>query len=581
MLPFFSFHDSAGGLKRYDQIVRRLLVMCLVAVAPLVADDHWISVHAGPFQVFSSVGDKPAREVLNELEQLRYALGSALAKQNPQLVWPIKVLVFRHGAAPAPLPTPALSRDAWMVSVDEKALLTVALKGQITRRLLDENTHKLPDAVDNGLVLLYSTLTANGTRITVGEPVANPTRDWARLQMLETDENTAGELHIYLSNLEQGGDMDVACRNAFRLSAAELEKRLDAYLHAGHFVGRTFGGAAISPDRDFRVTQLDSTDAKLLMGDYLLAAGSPNAVEFYTQVHGADADEGLGLAALASSDRAGAQKHFADALSQNSKNARAWYEAGGLESAPDKKKADLVKAAELNPKWADPFVRLSETEPGPVRRTFWLKKAAEASPRDIRLWEAVARSAAEAEQFQDAARAWAMAERAAGSDDERVKVRDERMHAEQEHLDAADAARKREEDERQRDLDRVRQASLAEIHAAETKANSQLNPDGRFSKEGAIEWSELEKEGPSVDGVFERFDCLGQQGRIVIQTAQGKLVRLLVIDPAQVAIQGGDGALACGAQKPARKVHVRYDPNSNTKAGTSGEVRAIQFVQAP
>ncbi len=563
----------------YDRVVRRLVLLCVLAVLPLCADDHWISVHAGPFQVFSSVGDKQAREVLNELEQLRWALGTALAKQDPQLIWPIHVLIFRHGGAPVPLPTLAFSRDAWMVAVDEKSLLTGDLKGQVTRRLLDENTHKLPDAVDNGLVLLYSTLTANGTRITVGEPVATPTRDWARLQMLETDENTAGEVHIFLSNLEQGGDMDVASRNAFRLDAAELERRLDAYLKTGHYVARTFGGDNISPDRDFRVTSLDGQDAKLLMGDYYLAAGSPRAADFYTQAHGVEAMEGLGLAALANGDRTSAQKHFADAIAQNSKNARVWYEAGLLEPAAEKKKADLVHAAELNLKWPEPFVRLAETEPGPVRRTFWLKKAAEASPRDIALWERLARSAADAQQYQDATRAWAMAERATGSEEERLKVRDERMRAEQDRLDAEDAARKTEQDERQRDLDRVREQSLAEIHAAEAKANQKANPDGQFSKEGAVEYSDLQKSGPSVDGVFERFDCLGQQGRVVIHTAQGKLVRLLVTDPAQVSIDGSNAALACGEQKPARKVHVSYEQKPNQKTGTSGEVRAIAFVQ--
>jgi hypothetical protein len=561
--------------------VRRLVLLGLLALAPLWADDHWISVHAGPFQVLSEAGDKQAREALNELEQLRWALGSALAKQDPQLVWPIHILVFRRNGAPAPLAALALSRDALMVAVDEKTLLTAAVKAQVTRRLIEENTHKLPDTVDNGLVALYSTISVNGVHITVGEPVAKPTRDWARLQMIETDETTAGELHIFLSNLEQGGDLDVACRNAFRFNGAELERRLDAYLQAGYFAARTFSGAAISPDRDFRVTQLDSVDGKLLMGDYLLAAGSPKAADFYNQAKGVEASEGLGLAALAQGDRAAAQKDLADAIKLNSKNARVWYEAGLLEPAADKKRADLIKAAELNPKWADPFVRLSETEPGPIRRTFWLKKAAEASPRDMALWKALAKSAADAEQFTDAARAWSMAERAAGSEEERLKVREERLRAEQEHLDAEDAARKKEEEERQRDLDRVRDASLAAIHAAEAKANAQLNPNGQFSREGAVDYGELQKSGPSVDGVFERFDCLGQQGRVVIHTAQGKLVRLLVSDPSQISIEGSAGALACGVQEPARKVHVNYDPKANQKTGTSGEVRAIQFVEEP
>src|SRR5208283_3961980 len=147
-----------GFCPRYHRIVRRLVLLCMLALAPLSADDHWISVHAGPFQVFSEAGDKPARTALNELEQLRYALGSALAKRDLQLVWPIHVLVFHRNGAPTPLPAPALSRDAWIIAVDENSLLTPAAKADVTRRLLDENTHKLPDAIDNGLIALYSTL---------------------------------------------------------------------------------------------------------------------------------------------------------------------------------------------------------------------------------------------------------------------------------------------------------------------------------------------------------------------------------------------------------------------------------------
>jgi len=564
--------------------VRRVVLLSLLALLPLRADDHWIGFHtvSGPFQVYSDAGDKQARTVLNELEQLRWALGSALAVQDMQLARPMHFLILRHNEQIPLLPSPAFGRDAWMVSLDEKTLLTPALKAEVTRRLLDANTHKMPEAIDTGLVELYSTISVNGTRITVGEPIAHPTPGWALLQMLVTDENTAGEMHIFLSNLAHGGDLEVACRNAFRIRYDELQKRLTAYLNAGHFTARSFGGAAIDPDHDFRGMHLDSSDGKLLLGDYLLAAGSAKAADDYLESkHGIEAEEGLGLAAAAKGDRDSAQKHLAAAIAQNTKNPLVWYRAGLLESDADKKRADLIKAAELNPKWSDPFVRLSETEPGPVRRAFWLKKAAEASPRDIGLWKALAKSATEAEQFQDAARAWAMAENAAGTDEERQKVRDERLQAEQSRLDAADAERKREDEERRADLERVRQASLAQIHAAEAKANKEMNPNGEFSKEGAVDYEELEQGGASVDGTLERFDCLDKQARLVIRTARGALVRLLVVDPTQIAIEGSNGALACGVQKPARQVHVSYEKKTNAKTGTSGEVRAIAFVKEP
>jgi hypothetical protein len=564
--------------------VRRVALLSLLALLPLRADDHWTGFHtvSGPFQVYSAAGDKQARTVLNELEQLRWALGSALAVPDMQLVRPMHFLIFRHNDQFPPLASPAFGRDAWMVGLDEKTLLTPALKAEVARRLLDENTHKMPDAIDTGLVELYSTIGVNGTRITVGEPVPHPTPGWALLQMLITDENTAGEMHIFLSNLAHGGDLEVACRNAFRIKYDELQKRLTAYLNAGHFVARMFGGAAIDPDRDFRGMHLDSSDGKLLLGDYLLAEGSPKAAEYYLDSkHGMETEEGLGLAAAAKGDRGPAIKHLAAAIAQNTKNPRVWYEAGMLESTPEKKRADLIKAAELNPKWSDPLVRLAETEPGPVRRAFWLKKAAEASPRDIALWKALAKAATEAEQFQDAARAWAMAENAAGTDEERQQVRDERLQAEQARLDAADAERKREDDERRQDLERVRQASLAAIRSAEARANKEMNPNGEFSKEGAVDYSELEQGGASVDGALERFDCLEKQARLVIRTARGTLVRLLIVDPTQIAIQGSESALACGVQKPARQVHVSYEKKTNAKTGTSGEVRAIAFAKQP
>jgi len=565
---------------RYHRSVRRVVLFSLLALLPLRAEDHWTGFHtvSGPFQVYSAVGDKQARTVLNELEQLRWALGSALAVQDMQLARPMHFLIFRHNDQYVPLTTPAFGRDAWMVSLDENTLLTPALKAEITRQLLDANTRKMPDAIETGLIELFSSIGVSGTRITIGEPVSHPTPGWTLLQMLETDENTAGEVHIFLSNLAQGGDLEVACRNAFRIKYDELQKRLNAYLAAGHFLARTFGGAAIDPNRDFRVAHLDSSDGKLLMGDYLLAAGSPGAANSYLESkHGVEAEEGLGLAA-AKGDRDSALKHLNAAIAQNTKNALVWYQAGILESSPDKKRTDLIKAAELNPKWSDPFVRLAETEPGPVRRAFWLKKAAEASPRDIELWKKLAKSASEAEQFEDAARAWAMAENAAGSDEERQKVRDERMQAEQSRLDAADAERKREDDERRADLERVRQASLAAIHAAEAKANKDMNSDGSFSAAGAVDISELQTDIVSVDGLLERFDCLDKQARLVIRTARGAVVRLLVVDPAQVSIQGSDGALACGVQKPARPVHVNYQKKADARTATSGEVQAIAFA---
>ena len=61
----------------------------------------------------------------------------------------------------------------------------------------------------------------------------------------------------------------------------------------------------------------------------------------------------------------------------------------------------------------------------------------------------------------------------------------------------------------------------------------------------------------NVEGVFARLDCLGRQARLVIQTADGKTVQLLVRDPGQIVLVqgGGEKALALRCTKdPAQSV---------------------------
>ena len=56
-----------------------------------------------------------------------------------------------------------------------------------------------------------------------------------------------------------------------------------------------------------------------------------------------------------------------------------------------------------------------------------------------------------------------------------------------------------------------------------------------------------------------------------------RAVRLLVAEPAKIAINGpGQQALACGVQK-ARRVVVLLVPKSDARLGTSGEVASIEF----
>ena len=94
--------------------------------------------------------------------------------------------------------------------------------------------------------------------------------------------------------------------------------------------------------------------------------------------------------------------------------------------------------------------------------------------------------------------------------------------------------------------------------------------------EKVVPWWDGPAPSGRATGTLKQVDCLGRAARLVID-AGGKLIRLLVPDPAQIAILGGgEQALGCGPQKP-RRVTVEYFPKNNAKLGTAGEVATLQF----
>jgi hypothetical protein len=148
---------------------------------------------------------------------------------------------------------------------------------------------------------------------------------------------------------------------------------------------------------------------------------------------------------------------------------------------------------------------------------------------------------------------------------------------EQERADYEAAERRRIEEERERDIQRVKSKSDAAVHAAEDEARKKLNPDGAAIPKPEGWWEDMQGEA-NVEGTFERLDCLGHSARLVVKTADGKSMQFLVRDPRQIVIVGGaEKSLGCGAQKPARKVLVQFKRVADAKSRTAGEVISIEF----
>jgi tetratricopeptide (TPR) repeat protein len=229
------------------------------------------------------------------------------------------------------------------------------------------------------------------------------------------------------------------------------------------------------------------------------------------------------------------------------------------------------EAAQKNPRWAEPYARAAAREPGPVRRAYLLKKAAELKPRDPGLWQQLAISQAEAKQYADAEKSWRAAERVARSDEERERIAKAREEFEQARFEAEAAERARRRKEEQDELDRLKREALERIREAEQKAS-----------QGGLEGKKIEPwwEGPPTQtflGTLESVACQGQRARLTLKDAAGKTAVMVITDAGKVVILGAGQQqvqLSCGVQKPARRVKIEY----TARAGGAAEVVSVEFL---
>jgi len=519
----------------------RLTGLLCVALA-LTAQERWTAFRSGPFEVLTSGGEKQARDVLMTLEQFRHTFGAMLSKPDLQSLWPIRIVIRKASS-----PSIVMGRDAWIA---QGVTVSPGWLRECGRILLDSNTGRMPRDVEEGLLTLFSTLDVQGTRVTLGAPPAQPTPAWARMHLLAVNPEYSGKLRVLLANLQQGMEEEPAYRNAFGKGPAEIAREADV---PGTIA---LSGRAIDPDFSFPPRSVEPALARVILADLL-----PTRAAYEAMPDSAEAREGLGL--LAPGEGRG---HFKKAVELGSRNARAHLEAG-----------DFQAAAKLNPRWAEPYLRMAAAEKEPRRKVPPLSAAARLDPRNAATWRALAEAQFEAGQFAESARSWISAERAAADPKERAALRQARRDADRQRVDAEAAERKRVADEKERELLKLKNETLERIRAAEAKA-SRGNPPLDPGQKVEPWWGDNTGPGARIEGLLERVDCLAGQARLVVRAADGKTVQLLIRDPSQVVIEGGgERTLGCGPQKPPRKLSIEYTPRADRKTQTSGDATFLRF----
>ncbi len=525
----------------------RIAVALALIAANAFAADHWIEYKIGPFRVISDAGDKAARDRLDEMEQLRHVLGVLLGKDTMTVggpttdglktVWPIDVVLFANSKAYTPH---ALSKafieggssmiGAWPSDVP----LSHEMLRALTRMLIDENAGVMPDGVEVALCDVFSTIKTNGPRVSVGakppdnELPADRFREWAKMQMLVTLGDYSGKLRVYLNNLQGGGDLGLATRNAFDMTPAKLDSIVDAYIKAGKFDAVSMSGEAINPNRDFIEKQMDKPAVDAIMAE--LAANEKSFPP--------DSPRGL--------------------LAQ-----------GTI--------ASYQMAIKANPRWGEPHFRMAQLQSNPAQRIAELKNAATLDPRNVLYWQTLAEVQTSANLYADAQKSWTAAMKAAPTEPERARLRQARIDLDEKRAEWEESENKRIAEEQARELQRIKDASAAEVHQAEARINQQ---QGKFeSNQEPVPWWDSPT-GEKVSGKLTRVDCLtGGAMRLTVIKDGGGTIRLIIRDLLKLTVNNvtGQAKFVCGIQKPIHTIRLVYTPDADAKLNTMGDVQMVEL----
>jgi hypothetical protein len=469
---------------------------CLTAAvlaATLASAADWTVYRMGPFEVFTDRNKDRARQTLNHLEQLRWAFSYFTGKDDPKTTFPIRIVVTRQPTTPKL----AAIADGWRGFLSEKDDVSPEWNAQIVRLLIEGNLGRMPQEIEDGLVAALSTAEVSGTHVILGQPPAEQTLDWARMHMLITSDEYRGRVRVFIANLEKGVDLDVSCRNSLSKTAAQIDQEAKSHLDAKVVPTFDLSGKPLNANRDFTPRVPDEDVMRRVLAD----TSGP--------------DSAMGK-----------------------------FEAGDFEGA-----------MKIRPEWGPPYRELAKKESDPGRKAGLMKKAAELSPRDHKLWVEFAELMMAYERWLDADQAWAQASRAAANQQDRETIQARRRDLMEKRLQAEEDARREAKLAEEREIQRLKNETIARIQEAERKANQgkSLDPAAKVH-----DWWDGPQADAKLTGKLLRVDCRGGRFSLVVQS-EGRTVTLLVPDPKTLVVSGGDNpTLACGIQKPAREVEVEY-----------------------
>ena len=535
------------------------------------AKDHWTELNIGPYYIATDNDPAAARDDLTQLEQLRWVLGNLLEIKDLQSLWPMRVMLMGGNKETSnQKPQFILQGSQYLLVTSPKGRLPL---GEIAGLLLDANTPRLPTEVELGLRQLFSTLEAHGSRVTWGSAPEKPTLDWARMQLFATKFEYGASFHIFLASLRDGSTLAAAERNAFGKSSESLEQEAKANLAAGKWDATPVSGRPLDPKRDFGEHSIDSAIAGVYLADWRVSS-EPKTVEqtYKAAVEAGESAAPLGyegLATVAKLSGGNPKTFWQDAIRAGSQSAQVYVEAADGLSATEALPL-LKRAAQLNDRWAEPIYLQVQFAQNPSEKESLLKSALRLEPRNTARWIELAQLQTTAGEASAAQGSWLRAEDSAPNPAEHDRVHQLHASSEQERLDAAEAARRRERDAAHLADEQAQQAEADRIHAAERKANEALTAaSGDEKTEAPVAWDSLVQE-KKLTGMLLRVDCLKNGWRLLVKDKTGHQNQFFLSKET-------NAELTCGAQGRPLRISLAYRALPDEDLHTAGEITHLEI----
>ena len=600
---------------KHTRLLTAVLAFASVASA---AEQKWVKATSANFEVYTTAGEKKAREAIVYFEQVRSFFQKAFHAASPGK-GRVRIVAFQ--SAKEYKPYQLFDRIAYaggdqdrdeivMQSVSEENY-PVAVHEYV--HILLKPVKNMPLWLNEGLAELYSSLRPNGKKVAVGDPLPgrlylleqHPWIDldtlcavdhgspyyttdhskvsvfyseaWLLTHMLFLSPKYGTRFREFKQSILQGRPPAEAFQTAFGKKMPEVLSDLRQYSRGGTFNQPLFDVTLEKSAEDPDIKPVAPLESGLVLASLLADVDKVGeARQAYVKLEAEnpsspEVPEALGYLAWRQKKQDEVLADFAKAVELGSKNARMYYEYAAMAGqAGDSNKLQITllrKAVELDPEYYEArlhlaFQLMSASDYAGALAAFARLKRVEPE-HAFAFFQAMAYAAYRTGDKEGARASAKRAAEFAPGPAEKAQV-EQLIEALEQHPG-----------------ERMRATAEAPEPQPEPEPEQRSPARKALQQRDDTGVPQLPKRIPlsAVEGTLDQIDCLGTTARLRI-TAAGRPVRLLIDKPNAIEVRGaqaGSFTMTCGLQKARSAVRVEYEPKVNDQLGTTGLVRVLEM----